>query len=226
MSSIKIFIGYDTQEVVAFHVLSHSIIKHASQPVSIIPVARHQLKDSFSRTRNPLESTEFSFSRFLVPHLSNYEGWAIFMDCDMLFRSDIAKLWKLRDENYAVQVVQHEHCPKEETKFLGATQTRYEKKNWSSVMLFNNAKCTALTPDFVNTASGLELHQFKWLENDRNIGALPQKWNHLVDYHAYDPDAANVHFTAGGPYFEEYKNCDYAAEWFAARDEMLFCKTK
>ncbi|MGA0116745.1 MAG: glycosyltransferase, partial [Burkholderiales bacterium] len=175
----------------------------------------------FSRERHPLQSTDFSFSRFLTPHLSNYEGWSVFMDCDMLMLADIAKLWALRDERYAVMVVKHNHAPKEKRKFLNEPQTQYDKKNWSSVMLFNNARCRALTPAFVNTASGLELHQFKWLDHDDLIGSLPDRWNHLVGYNPPRPDAALVHYTLGGPYFEAYRDCEYAQEWFAEREAML-----
>jgi len=218
---IRVFIGYDNAERVSASVLAHSIQVNASEPVAIAPVMLSQLKGVFDRPRNELQSTEFSFSRFLVPWMSGFEGWAVFMDCDMLVRADIAQLWKLRDERYAVQVVKHVHVPKEDTKFLGQVQTRYEKKNWSSVMLMNCAKCRALTPQFVNTATGLELHQFKWLASDDEIGALPGSWNHLVGYDAYDAGAALVHFTIGGPWFREYESVEYAGEWFAARDAML-----
>ena len=158
---IRIFIGYDSREAVAFNVLSHSIHARASEPVEIAPLMLSQLQNVFKREAHPLQSTEFSFSRFLVPHLSQYKGWSLFCDCDMLMLDDLANLWDLRDETYAVQVVKHEHNPKETKKFLNNPQSRYEKKNWSSVILFNNAKCMALTPAYVNTATGLELHQFK-----------------------------------------------------------------
>ena len=219
---IKVFIGFDARETVAFSVLSYSICSRSSGPVQISPLMLPQMKGVLTRERHPLQSTDFSFSRFLTPHYCNYEGWALFMDCDMLAREDLAKLWELRDERYAVQVVKHEHVPLENTKFLGETQTKYQKKNWSSVMLFNNAKCRALTPDYVNTATGLELHQFKWLGDDELIGALPSRWNHLVGYDAYDPEAAIVHYTTGGPYFTRYNSCQYADEWFAERDQMLY----
>jgi hypothetical protein len=219
---IRVFIGYDERETVAWHVLTHSILARSSEPVSFVPLALHNLKRVFWRERNPLQSTDFSFSRFLTPHLSGYEGWSLFMDCDMLVRDDIAKLWALRDERYAVMCVQHDHQPNETTKFLDKPQTAYGKKNWSSVMLFNNAKCRALTPEYVNTASGLELHQFKWLEGDHLIGALPQGWNHLVGYDAADVRAENVHFTLGGPYFAEYAGCEHSEDWFRERDRMLY----
>lgn len=221
MGPIRVFIGFDPREDVAFSVLAHSIHRRASQPVSITPVMLDQLKGVYRRERNPLQSTEFSFSRFLTPYLCGFEGWALFMDCDMLMLDDVAKLWAMRDERYALQVVKHVHVPKEDVKFLGAVQTKYEKKNWSSVMLMNCARCTALTPDYVNRATGLELHQFKWLANDDLIGGIPERWNHLVGYDAPRTDAALVHYTIGGPYFSEYQGCEYAREWWQERDEML-----
>jgi len=218
---IRVFIGYDPRETVAYNVLAHSIQRRASQPVSIAPLMLSQLKAVLTRERHHLQSTDFSFSRFLTPYLSGYEGWSVFMDCDMLVLRDIAELWNLRDDRYAVMVVKHHHVPKETVKFLGEPQSKYEKKNWSSVMLFNNARCSALSPEYVNHASGLELHQFKWLENDELIGALPDAWNHLVGYNPPRADAALVHYTLGGPYFAQYKDCEYATEWFAERDAML-----
>ena len=220
---IKVFIGFDTHETVAFHVLAHSIHARASEPVVIAPLMLTQLKSLFHRERNSLQSTEFSFSRFLVPHLSGYEGWSLFCDCDMLMLDDIAKLWAVRDDKFAVQVVKHEHVPPEDIKVLNQPQTKYAKKNWSSVMLFNNAKCRALTPEYVNTATGLELHQFKWLGDDSLIGEIPHRWNHLVDYDQPAPVEALslIHFTEGGPYFEAYKNCGYADLWLSERERML-----
>ena len=224
--TVRIFVGFDSKEVVAYHVLAQSIIEKSSIPVEFSPIVLSNLNGIFTRERNALQSTEFSFSRFLTPYLSGYQGWSIFMDCDMLMRTDIAELWALRDDRYAAMCVKHDYQPKVETKFLGQTQTKYEKKNWSSFILFNNDKCRALSPDFVNTATGLQLHQFKWLENDDLIGELPVTWNYLVNEYDYREDAKNVHFTDGGPYFEEYKNDDYAEEWFAARERLLFVQQR
>ncbi len=219
---IRIFIGFDERETVAWHVLTHSILARASQPVSFVPLALNNLGKLMWREKNPLQSTDFSFSRFLTPYLSNYEGWSLFMDCDMLVLDDMAKLWALRDDRYAVMCVKHDHQPKETIKFLGAPQTPYAKKNWSSVMLFNNAKCRALTPEYVNTASGLELHQFKWLDSESLIGELPPQWNHLVGYCAADsPEVSNAHFTLGGPYFHDYRDCEYSNEWRQEQSAML-----
>ncbi len=211
---INIFIGYDSKEKIAHHVLSESILRHSTKPVAITPIYLPNIKDDFVRERNNLSSTEFSFSRFIIPHLMNYQGWALFMDCDMLMMADIAELWRLRDDKYAVQVCKHDYIPKEETKFLGQVQTKYTKKNWSSFMLLNCKKCTTLTPDYVNKASGLELHQFKWLENEELIGSLPLEWNWLVGEYPYKKDVKNVHYTDGGPYFKEYNTCDYSSEWY------------
>lgn len=218
---IRVFIGFDPREAVAFSVLAHSIYARSSQPVSITPLMLPQLGGVLRRERHPLQSTDFSFSRFLTPYLSGFQGHSIFMDCDMLVLDDIAKVWALRDDRFAVQVVKHDHRPRETVKFLGAVQTAYEKKNWSSVMLFNNSRCTSLTPDYVSTASGLELHQFKWLGNDDLIGSIPARWNHLVGYEAPSRDVSLVHYTLGGPYFPEYADCEYAEEWLAERDAML-----
>ena len=223
---IRIFIGYDSAEAVAFSVLAHSVHAHASQPVGVAPVKLSELAGTYTRSHNNLQSTEFSFSRFLVPWMAGYEGWAVFMDCDMLMRDDIARLWEMRDERYAVQVIKHHHVPKEDTKFLGHTQTKYEKKNWSSVMLMNCAKCRVLTPQYVSSASGLELHQFKWLGDDALIGALPPRWNHLVAYDPPSPDAALAHFTVGGPWFEPYRASEFADEWRREREAMLSARGK
>ena len=213
---INVFIGYDKNEKVAFNVLSYSILKHSTRPVAITPIYLPNIKDSFIRERSGIESTDFSFSRFIVPHLMNYQGWALFLDCDQLMLGDVAELWRLRDEKYAVQVVKHDYQPQEEKKFMGAVQTKYVKKNWSSVMLMNCDKCKSLTPDYVNSATGLQLHQFKWLENDDLIGDIPLEWNWLVDEPGYEEKEGvkNLHYTKGGPYFKEYKDCGYSKQWF------------
>ena len=220
---IRVFIGYDSGLPVLYNVLQHSIQVRSSQPVCITPVMLSQLQGVHKRKRDPLASTEFSFSRFLVPFLSSYEGWSLFMDNDAIVLDDIAKLWALRDERYAVMCIKHDHQPREDVKFLGMAQTKYEKKNWSSVILFNNSLCKHLTPEYVNSATGLELHQFKWLADDDLIGELPPAWNHLVGYDKPHSGVSLVHYTLGGPYFNETKDCEYSAEWFAERDQMLSC---
>ncbi len=218
---LRVFIGYDSKEAVAYHALAHSILRRSSVPVSITPLVRGQLASLYTRPRGPTESTEFSLTRFLVPRLSEYRGWSVFMDCDMLCRVDIAELAgemeSQRDK--AVLVCKHEYVPKTERKFLGQVQTRYARKNLSSLMIFNNERCRALDAEYVNSASGLDLHRFAWLD-DAAIGALPLEWNWLVGEYEYNPAAKIAHFTIGGPYFEEYRGCDYAAEWFAELESL------
>ena len=192
--------------------LTDSIQAHASLPVQIAQVRLEQLGSVYQRPQDPLQSTAFSFSRFLVPYLMGYEGWALFIDADMLCLADIAELWALRDESKAVQVVQHQHQCEAGQKFQGMPQTPYRRKNWSSVMLFNCSSCTALTPTYVNTASGLELHQFHWLK-DAEIGALPAEWNVLLDVQSIPPEAKILHYTLGGPWFDDCLNCAEADRW-------------
>jgi hypothetical protein len=221
---LSFYIGYDPRESVAFYTLAHSILRRSSAPISISPLAQSQLKGIYRRPRGPTESTEFSLTRFLVPYLSGFVGWSIYMDCDMLCRADIAGLAAEmeRQADKAVLVCKHDYVPKGERKFLDQVQTGYPRKNWSSLMLFNNGRCRALTPDYVNSATGLELHRFAWIE-DRLIGELELEWNWLVGEYAHNPSARIVHFTRGGPYFERYRNSDYAEEWFAEFDSMRQC---
>jgi hypothetical protein len=213
MLPLRVFVGYDEKEIVAYHVFCQSVIQHSTIPVCFVPLSLRSLGLVFSRPRHPNQSTDFAFSRFLVPFLSGYEGWSLFMDGDMLVRRDVAELFSLRNPAYAIQVVKHDYVPKGEVKFLGNVQLAYPMKNWSSVILFNNAKCRALSPHFVSSASGLELHQFKWIDDDELIGSLPIEWNHLVGEYPYFAEAANVHFTMGGPYFAGYESVEYAHEW-------------
>jgi hypothetical protein len=227
---LRIFLGYDSRESVAWHVAAHSILARASCPVAIIPLVQSALREAgaYTRERGPTESTEFSLSRFLVPYLSQFYGTSIFMDCDVLLRADICELWgemwraefeaakALRDPP-AVLCVQHDYTPTESVKFEGNVQTVYPRKNWSSVMVFKNDRCRALTPDYINTATGLQLHRFQWLE-DAEIGALSPAWNHLVGDEPPNPTAKLVHFTNGIPIFAGYEHCEFADEWRAERD--------
>ena len=228
---LPIFIGYDPRERAATNVLIDSLYQHSSVPLAITPLVTPQLEAQglFWRERDPKQSTAFSFTRFLVPHLMGYEGWALFMDCDMLCRGDIKALWDLRDERYGAMCVQHEHVPGETVKFLGEVQSAYPKKNWSSLMLLNCSHCTKLTPDYVNTASGLELHRFHWLGGYDAIGAVDAGWNHLVDVQAAPTDPTHeggprlLHWTLGGPWFREQRTmgCPLAAEWFSSREDAI-----
>jgi hypothetical protein len=221
---IRVFIGYDPVEAGTLYTLAHSIQTRSSIPVSITPVALSSLRGILTRDRHPLQSNDFSFSRFLVPWMSGFEGWSIFMDCDMVVTDDIAKLWAWRDDKYAVRVVKHNYTPPEETKYLGNVQTQYGRKNWSSVILFNNARCKTLTPDYVNTADGLDLHQFRWLQ-DEEIGELPNHWNKLVGYDK-TTNPSLIHYTTGGPYFKQYAHCEHHHEWWKEFTLMTFIKNE
>lgn len=225
---IPVFIGSDPGEPTALIVLIDSLLQHSSQPLAITPLVNRQLDGLLWRPREPTQSTDFAFSRFLVPYLMGYTGWAIYLDGDMLARADIAELWALRDSRYAIQCIQHEHhpAPHESVKFGGALQTSYPHKNWSSLILMNCTACTGLTPDLVNTASGPHLHRFDWIEHPDLIGALPMgRWNHLIDVQPPDYRPASeggpalVHWTLGGPWLRNYRQAGgpLADEWHAAR---------
>jgi hypothetical protein len=218
---LSIYIGYDPVESVAFYTLAHSIQRRSSVPVSIAPVARKHLNGIYTRERGPTESTDFSLTRFLVPWMSGFAGWSLYMDCDMLCRGDVAELAAAmtRDPDKALLVCKHDYAPSTSRKFLDRVQTAYPRKNWSSLMLFNNDRCRTLTPEYVNSASPAQLHRFEWLK-DSSIGELPLEWNWLVGEYPRNPGAKIVHFTLGGPYFDEYRSCDYADEWFAEFESM------
>jgi hypothetical protein len=219
MTPLKIFIGFDKNEIAAYHVLSHSLLSRSSIPLSITPLNRDNLRGIYIRERGPLESTDFSMSRFLVPYLSDYVGWSIFMDCDMLCLSDIAGLIPLIDEHKTVSCCQHDYVPRGTTKFLGAIQTLYAKKNWSSLMVFNNEKCQALTPEAVNTQSGMWLHQMHWADS---IGSVPLEWNYLVDENGQpDVNPKILHFTLGTPCLPGYENCTFADLWHKEFKSMI-----
>ena len=218
---IKVFIGYDSNETVAYHVLSHTILKYSSQPVSITPIVKNHLTNIYNRERTDIESTDFSFTRFLVPYLCGYQGWAIFIDCDMLFTTDISELWNLRDDAYSLMCVKHEYLPSDDKKFLGSTQTKYEKKNWSSVMLFNNSECQSLTPEVVATQTGLYLHQFKWLASEALIGSISPEWNFLVGESKSESLPKLIHYTLGGPYFAPYQDCQFSDNWRSEYKDMI-----
>ncbi|KAF5200035.1 Cdi-like protein [Thalictrum thalictroides] len=181
----KIFVGYDSREDLAYEVCRYSILKRASIPVEVIPIKQSELRTAglYWRDRGPTESTEFSFTRFLTPHLANFEGWAMFVDCDFLYLEDIKQLTDLMDERYAIMCVQHDYTPKESTKMDGVVQTTYPRKNWSSMVLYNcgHEKNKILTPEFANSQTGAFLHRFKWLD-DHEIGSIPFVWNFLVGH--------------------------------------------
>jgi len=218
---IRVFIGYDPNETVAYHVCAHSILTRSSHPVSITPINLGNLRE-FNRGKGD-GSTEFSFSRFLTPYLAGYNGLALFMDCDMLVRCDIAEVFDFYEGGNDVHVVKHDYTPKTEVKFLGNKQHLYPKKNWSSLMLFNcsNFPCKKLNPDKVMRATGKYLHQFEWTTPER-IGELPKEYNHLVGEYEPNPDAKIIHYTLGTPCFKGYENQEWADEWYQELRDMNY----
>nr|GEU63762.1 protein CDI-like [Tanacetum cinerariifolium] len=206
--TFRIYIGYDPKEDIAYEVCRYSLLKHSSIPLEIIPIKQSLLREQnlYTRPRGNLESTEFSFTRFLTPFLAGYKGWAVFVDCDFLYLGDIKELFDLVDDKYAVMCVQHDYTPKETTKMDGAVQTLYPRKNWSSM------------------ESGAFLHRFMWLD-DEEIGEVPFVWNFLVghnkvmegDLETY-PKA--IHYTLGGPWFESWKDCEFGELWLKELEEM------
>lgn len=209
---IPIFVGYDPRESLNFAVLANSLTRLSSQPISIIPINLESM-DFYTETHTD-GSTQFSYSRFLVPYMMGYKGWAIFMDCDILARADISEIWSLCDPKYAIMCVQHNYQTSSPIKFLGNVNRNYNRKNWSSVMLINCAhkSNSVLTPRMIEEQTGQYLHQFKWLD-DKLIGSLPLEWNWLADEYVENENAKLIHYTLGSPCFEEYRDTPMSKYW-------------
>lgn len=218
MTPIPIFIGYDPREAVAYHTCANSIIRQASKPVAIIPLALNLFND-YTETHTD-GSNQFIYSRFLVPHLMGYQGHAIFIDGDMIVRGDIVELWNLANPYMDVQVVKHDYKTRMTEKYLGAKNEDYPRKNWSSVILWNCNSWTnrRLTPDWIENATGAELHRFTWIPDER-IGELPREWNWLPDEYGPNLDAKLLHYTLGTPCFHEFATTPQGDEWH--REHML-----
>ena len=220
---LKICIGFDPRETVAYHALCNSIMRQASGPVSFIPVSKRLIPE-FDRGMED-GSTDFSFSRFLTPYLCGYQGQSIFMDCDMIVRCDIYEVLGHCDLRHDVFVVKHDYKPKTKTKFLGNVQTPYPKKNWSSFMVFNNfmSNCKKLTPELVSVTSGSYLHQFKW-SNDERVGELPMDFNFLVGEYRAISEPKILHYTLGTPCFKEYAQQEFAHDWHAEKAALNYAE--
>lgn len=218
---MKVFVGYDPREDIAYQVCKHSIL--TKQPAADVrPLVQKELRYTgwYTRPTDKLASTEFTFTRFLVPELANFKGWAVFMDCDVILTTDIKELFDQADDRYAVMCVQHDYTPKQGMKMDGQTQTVYPRKNWSSVVLFNCAHPSnaRLTQDMVNDPelNGAYFHRFSWLK-DEEIGALDHTWNYLVGVYDDIETPKLIHYTEGGPWFENYRNCEFHQLW---KDEL------
>lgn len=222
---MKVYVGYDTREDIAYQVCKHSILTKQPQ-ADVRPLKQQELRDAgwYTRPLDKLASTEFTFTRFLIPELMDFKGWAVFMDCDMILTTDIKELFDQADDQYAVMCVKHDYTPKEGVKMDGQKQTIYPRKNWSSVVLWNceHEANRKLTQDFVNDTeiNGAYLHRFSWL-NDFEIGELNHTWNYLVGVYD-DIDNPNlIHYTEGGPWFENYRNCQFSDLWKKELADMM-----
>jgi hypothetical protein len=222
MTPIPIFVGYDPREAIAFHTCVNSIIRHATQPVAIMPLSLNLFSD-YKETHSDNSNT-FVYTRFLVPHLMDFQDWAIFIDGDMILRDDIVKLWNLREQDKDVMVVKHDYQTRMTEKYLGSKNENYPRKNWSSVILWN---CSSrpnrrLTPEFVQNATGAQLHRFSWITDDC-IGTLPPEWNWLPDEYGANPAAKLLHYTLGTPCFHEFADTPQADEWHRERMFTEYC---
>lgn len=212
--NIPIYVGFDQREAAVFHVFNQSVIEHAQRPISIHPLSTKSLR--FDGQRDGTNA--FIFSRYLVPYLQDYQGWAIFCDGDQIVQSDICGLWDLRDESKALMCVKHEYKTCSQRKYVGSPiendNVDYPRKNWSSVMLFNcgHPANRKLTPEYVSSAKPHAIHRFAWLK-DEEIGDLPIEWNWLEGEYRDNPNAKLVHHTLGTPGFEYYKDSDSSSEW-------------
>tara|TARA_B100002019_G_scaffold262991_1_gene250787 strand:+ start:284 stop:955 length:672 start_codon:yes stop_codon:yes gene_type:complete len=220
MQDFKVFIGYDSREDIAYQVARYSIHKH-NPNVEVVPLKLHELREQgfYTRADDKKGSTEFTITRFLPPALMNYKGYALFMDCDMLVQNDITYIMNnFNTREVPVSCVQHDYSPKTMTKMDGKMQHVYPRKNWSSVMLFNNEKCKNLTPEVVNTETPLYLHRMLWADE---VGKLDHTWNHLIGYYDKPEESNIVHYTDGGPWFANYRKCEYHEAWTDMCKEWL-----
>jgi lipopolysaccharide biosynthesis glycosyltransferase len=222
---LKVFVGWDPREDIAWEVCRHSILSRTdATEVSVTPLAQSELRASgiYDRPVDTKAATEFSLTRFLTPHLAGTEGYAIFVDCDFLFVTDIREVLKDIDPTKAISVVKHNYQPNETVKMDGCVQYPYPRKNWSSFIVFNCAHpdVRALTPAVVNQAEPAFLHRFQWLD-DNAIGELDKGWNYLEGWYAphYEHLKA-IHYTLGGPWFEHKRDCDFADLWLAEAAEL------
>lgn len=221
MALLKVFVGYDSREDIAWQVCRHSLLSHASAPVEIYAIRQPVVRELGLYTR-PVDaaSTEFSLTRFLTPYLAAHDGYSLFVDCDFVFTRDVHELLRGIDAAKALHVVQHDYQPANAMKMDAQAQTSYPRKNWSSFMLFNGAHpdVRALTPAVVNMATPQHLHRFAWTSDDA-IGALPLAWNFLVgEYPRPTETPAAIHYTNGGPWFTNWQNVDYGDLWRDERD--------
>lgn len=240
MKNFSAFIGYDPRWPLAYAVTVRSLIQKSaglSFPITPLVLADMQGKAIYNRPMQKKDNqifddisgapmaTEFAISRFFIPHLADYQGWSLFTDSDFLFRAPLGALLEQIDESKAVMCVKHHYEPPESTKMDGQMQTLYRRKNWSSMMLINNAHPSnrILEPGLLNAVPGRDLHAFTWLD-DKEIGELSPEWNWLEGHSDPALDAKVVHFTRGTPDMEGYEHVQYADEWRAVAGTITICR--
>jgi len=210
----RIYIGYDPTQDISYEVLRYSLEKHTSEPLEIHKIDADELTD-FNRPVDPLASTPFTYTRFLVPWLCDYEGIALFIDSDMLALGDISELFQLPMEGLALRVRKHDYRPTETVKMGGKTQTSYPRKNWSSLMLMDCSKLTCWSKEAVETQSGAWLHRFEPIPDDK-IGDVSEEWNVLDRMTGL---TKLLHYTSGGPWLEGCEGAPHADLWHQYREE-------
>ena len=224
----NIYIGWDSREDIAYQVCKKSILDNTTMSADVIPLKQHELRESnlYTRDIDKLASTEFTFTRFLIPELNQFKDWALFIDCDFVFLEDVEKLFAQADDKYAVMCAHHDYTPKPGIKMDGKQQTVYPRKNWSSMFLINcsHPSNALLTTDVVNDMekTGAFFHRFSWLD-DSEIGKLSHEWNWLVGWYNEPEDGTPkaLHYTEGGPWFNNYQDCEYANEYYKVERKYL-----
>ena len=216
-SPLNIFVGWDSRETQAYDVCVKSLLEYSSVELNIQPIIRSDLMDAgeYFREQPEAGSVEFTYTRFLTPYMSDFKGWSLFIDCDFLFTRDVAELFALADDKYAIMCAKHDYVPKNAVKMDGQKQVAYPRKNWSSCILWNCAHPSnrILTPYTASRQTGAYLHRFKFLK-DHMIGDIPIEWNWLEgEYDKPEVPPAAIHFTNGGPWFEDWQDVDYADLW-------------
>ena len=217
---VDIVVGFDQRESVAYHTFAQSVIENSTIPVRFLPLSMSSLSNYKEVHKDG--SNDFIYSRFLVPYMMNFKGWAIYADGDMVCLEDLKKLWNMRDNKYAVQVVKHDYKTKITEKYWGNKNENYPRKNWSSLILWNceHKSHKILTPDFIQNQSGSFLHRFSWIK-DKNIGELEKEWNWLALEYEEKEFINLIHYTIGTPCFEEYENKSLSKHWKKSFLNML-----
>lgn len=221
--NVKMFIGYDTNQSFVYHTARMSVLDHSSIEVEPLHITELQKKGLYWRNQN-IGSTEFSFTRFLVPYLKGFNGYAIFCDSDFIWNSDPIELLEYINPSVAVSVVKHDIKQEQLTtvKMDNKQQMWYPKKNWSSLMVFNcdHEITQKLTPTAVSEQSPAYLHQFEWCNEDF-IGEIPHTYNYLVGYYNDNNNPKAIHYTDGGPWHAGYETVEFFDKWNFYRDKFI-----